>query len=106
VHLRLELQTDRRPFEQSDDLFNSNRLRRSRQHVSSRRTSDRVNQVTAPEQNHDLTKILQRDLLVTGDFLHLHGTPELIVLRQFCEREQSVMTLRTDLHLTRLLGIG
>jgi hypothetical protein len=23
----------------------------------------------------------------------LHGTPELIVLRQFCEREQSVMTL-------------
>jgi hypothetical protein len=36
----------------------------------------------------------------------LHGTPELIVLRQFCEREQSVMTLRTDLHLTRLLGIG
>lgn len=46
-----------------------------------------MNQVTAPEQNHDLTKILQRDLLIAGDFLHLDGAPELIVLRQFCERE-------------------
>ena len=61
------------------------RLRRARQHVPARRASRRVNQMTALEQHHDLTEVLQWHLLILGDLFHLHGAPELVIVDQLGE---------------------
>ena len=52
-----------------------------------------MHQMTASEHHHDLTEVLQRYLLVVGNFFHLHGAANLVIVGQLRERKQSIMAL-------------
>src|SRR3989337_4309014 len=100
LHLRPQVESHERPFQHVENLLHRDGLRRTRQDISARRPPRSVHQAATFEQHHDLTKILGRYMPVLGYFLHLHGTPLLVILHQLRQGQEPIMSFRADLHMT------
>ncbi len=57
-----------------------------------------VDEIGSLEQDHDLTQILFRNFLSSGDLLNLHGLIAFIILNQVGHRQKTVISFGSNFH--------
>lgn len=98
VSLATEIHPHERAFEGFEDFSHADVFGGTGQAVAARGAARSVHQVGALQEHHDLPQILLGNSLPSRDFLYLHRLAPFVTLNQIRQREQAIISFRSDFH--------